>query len=100
MRTDPNIGCPACDGVEWFPGAACFHCGWEGSLSEAFAKLRQRVSTISGDDALALVRNSTLDDVAEMIRCYERAHPDQSASHALRKRVLAMKSPGNILRGE
>ena len=27
----PEQACPNCGGVEWFPGAACWHCGWEAS---------------------------------------------------------------------
>lgn len=24
-----SMRCPRCHSVEWFPGAACWHCGWE-----------------------------------------------------------------------
>ena len=32
--------CPECDSLEWFPGAACFHCGWEGSAEDAYLLLK------------------------------------------------------------
>jgi len=33
----PATPCPKCNSVEWFPGAACWHCGWEGSAADAYA---------------------------------------------------------------
>lgn len=33
---DPKTKCPRCRSVEWFPGAACFDCRWEGSAAEAY----------------------------------------------------------------
>lgn len=26
--------CPNCRSIEWFPGAACWHCGWEANPDE------------------------------------------------------------------
>ena len=38
--------CPKCSSLEWFPGAACFSCGWEGSAADAFAVLRERIARL------------------------------------------------------
>ena len=42
MTGQPKPMCPKCDSPEWFPGAACFECGWEGSVAEAYSAMRRR----------------------------------------------------------
>lgn len=43
MSDTPTPHCPKCDSVEWFPGAACFHCGWEGSAADAYQHVRAQL---------------------------------------------------------
>lgn len=52
--TEPR--CPKCDSVEWFPGAACFKCGWEGSAAEAYELMRQQrdILRVAGNEAISL----------------------------------------------
>lgn len=44
MSEQPEPKCPKCGSVEWFPGSACFHCGWEGSAADAYALVSARLA--------------------------------------------------------
>jgi len=47
--------CPKCDSPEWFHGAACFACGWEGNVAEAYSALRARLEAL--EDIVCELRN-------------------------------------------
>lgn len=54
MRINPpnqDVECPKCGSPEWFPGAACWNCGWEGSAAEAYRLRGEKIDALQSEVA-------------------------------------------------
>lgn len=75
MTDASGTKCPKCLSGEWFPGGACWDCGWEGSAADAHDFQHKRIAELQAErDALASVLwqiyGNADDPVGELIGRY------------------------------